>query len=31
MKVRKDNQLKAMRHDFTNMSENEVIELFEKK
>lgn len=31
IKVRKDNQLKAIKNDFTNMSENEVIELFEKK
>jgi len=29
--MRKENQLKGMKHDLSNLNENEVIELFDKK
>ena len=29
--MRKENQFKVMKHDLSNLNENEVIELFDKK
>ena len=31
MKMRKEIQLKGLKHDLSNLNENEVIELFDKK